>query len=114
MTDLEKLWAKHRAKHAARVAAPKTPAADIVPETGPGTELRKMLHGIGINPKGPKCKCNEHAREMDRRGVDWCTENVESIVDWLEEEAKKRPLIGILFSRNAARMVVRKAIERAR
>lgn len=116
--------AKHRAAHAAKLAAALAPASasPLLPvssspapsESGPGTELRKLLKTIGIQPRGPKCKCNEHAAEMDARGPDWCEENLESIIDWLEEEAKKRPLVGLLFSRLAAREVVKLAIRRAR
>jgi hypothetical protein len=90
--------------------ATATPA----PEGGPGTELRRLLHTIGIQPKGKDCQCNAHALEMDRKGVEWCRENLESIIDWLEVEAKKRPLLGILFSRLAARQMVTLAISRAR
>ncbi len=63
---------------------------------------------------GPRCKCNEHAREMDRRGPDWCERNMETILDWLETEAKTRPLVGRLFSRTVARQIVQLAIGRAR
>ena len=81
---------------------------------GAGTELRKMLGRIGIHPRGEKCKCNEHAREMDRHGPDWCEKNIETILGWLEGEARSRPLVGFLFSRYLARKVVIEAIARAR
>ena len=73
-----------------------------------------MLGRIGIHPRGEKCKCNEHAREMDRHGPDWCEVNIETILDWLEGEAKSRPLMGFLFSRYLARKVVIESIARAR
>jgi hypothetical protein len=88
--------------------------AEPVATGGPGSELRKMLGSIGIHPRGEKCKCNEHAKEMDERGPDWCAENIESILDWLEGEAKTRGLVGMLFVRSAARLVVNRAIARAR
>ena len=90
------------------------PSATPAPEGGPGTELRRLLHTLGIQPKGRDCQCNAHALEMDRNGVEWCQANVESIIDWLEVEAKKRPLVGMLFSRLAARQMVALAISRAR
>lgn len=98
------------------VPGPKSPLPRVAPEptAGPGTELRKLLHQIGIKPMGPRCKCNEHAREMDRGGPDWCEQNMETILDWLEAEAKTRPLVGRLFSRTAARQIVKLAIRRAR
>ena len=82
--------------------------------SGPGTELRALLATIGIHPMGENCRCNEHAREMDRRGPDWCLANLDTIVNWLAAEAKTRPLLGVFFSRAAARQIVLLAIQRAR
>lgn len=113
----EEFLARHRAAHQAKLngeAPPPRPAAPADESSGPGTELRKLLHVIGIQPKGPKCKCNEHAREMDEKGAEWCEANIEKIVDWLEAEAKTRPIVGILFSRLAAQGMVKLAIRRAR
>ena len=116
----DELWRKHHARHAAAHAAKLAgDNAKAVPVRGTngggaGTELRKMLGSIGIHPRGEKCKCNEHAREMDRYGPDWCEANIETILDWLEGEAKSRPLVGFLFSRYLARKVVIEAIARAR
>ena len=116
----DELWRKHHARHAAAHAA-KLAGVDARPVPvgsskggGAGTELRKMLGRIGIHPRGEKCKCNEHAREMDRHGPDWCEVNIETILDWLEGEAKSRPLMGFLFSRYLARKVVIESIARAR
>jgi hypothetical protein len=81
---------------------------------GPGTFLRRALGSIGIQPRGEKCKCNERAKLMDERGADWCEANVEEIIDWLEEEAKNRPLVGRLFNRTAAGFLVRRCIRQAR
>jgi hypothetical protein len=77
---------------------------------GVGTELKKLLAILGIHPE-PGCPCNAHAAEMDRRGCDWCEENIEKIVGWLEEEATKRNLP---FFRFAGRRLVKLAIWRAR
>lgn len=126
MTPERLAW--HRRRHAARVERarrgelvdppplhqPARPEAALLPTDGPGTRMRKMLARIGIQPKGRNCQCNEHALEMDRRGADWCEANLETIVDWLEAEARKRPLVGILFSRTAARALVKLAISQAR
>jgi hypothetical protein len=48
---------------------------------------------------------------MDENGPDWCEENLETIVGWLQEEAKRRKLP---FVRTGARLLVRYAIRRAR
>lgn len=112
----EHILQKHRERHAARVHGESLPpvAAALRSEAGPGTELRKLLHHLGIQPKGRNCQCNAHAREMDRHGPDWCEENMDTILDWLEAEAKSRPIVGILFSRTVARELVKLAIRRAR
>ncbi len=76
---------------------------------GPGTELKKLLYSVGIvAEKG--CSCDGHAAEMNRQGVEWCAENIATIVGWMREEATKR---GLPFIEVAARWMVRKAIRRA-
>lgn len=112
---LEQIQAELAASHAAKLLAKSSPQQPV-PEypKGPGTELRKILATIGIHPRGVNCKCNEHAAQMDRQGPDWCEANLTEIVDWLEEEAKKRPFAGKLFSRTIAKRAVQVAIGRAR
>ena len=51
---------------------------------------------------------------MDASGCDWCEQNIELIVDWMEEEAEKRKIAGLLFTRAGAKGLVRLAIRRAR
>ena len=75
-----------------------------------GTELKKLLHKIGINPEGA-CPCKQRAIVMDREGCDWCETNIETIVNWLQEEAKRRKLP---FVRAAGKLLVRRAIHNAR
>lgn len=87
----------------------RVPAYDK--QGGPGTRLKGLLASIGI-VAGPKCRCGERAKTMDDRGPDWCEQNIDMIVGWLEEEAKSRKIP--LFSRVAARMLVKKAIRLAR
>lgn len=85
------------------------PAKEPPPAGGPGTELKSLLSMIGIKAS-PNCSCNARARKMDEMGVEWCRDNVTTIVGWLQEEASKRHLP---FSRFAARKVVQTAIGRA-
>jgi hypothetical protein len=118
MTPLE----KHRARHEAALKAEQARSEGVVPDLveedagppGPGTFLRRALGSVGIQPRGEKCKCNERAKLMDEKGPDWCEANVEEIIDWLEEEAKNRPLVGRLFNRTAAGYLVRRCIRQAR
>lgn len=87
------------------ITVEKAPA----PTGGPGTELKKLLSRLGFATTR-KCNCASHAREMDHRGVDWCRANVETIIQWLREEAEKQ---GLPFVSFAARMLILYAIRRA-
>lgn len=77
---------------------------------GPGTELKKLLRYIGIEAS-PSCSCNAHARQMDQRGPNWCETNVQIIVGWLKEEAKRR---GLPFAEWPAKRLINLAIGLAR
>lgn len=80
------------------------------PTSGPGTELKKLLAKVGIVAT-PDCSCNARAAEMDRQGVEWCEQNIDTIVGWLREQATAR---GLPFLDVAGRMLVRRAIRNAR
>jgi hypothetical protein len=77
---------------------------------GPGTELKKLLKKIGITST-PTCSCNARANTMDKNGIEWCENNKETIIDWLQEEATKRKLPFIRF---AGKKIVDMAIYRAK
>jgi len=81
------------------------PARPKPTPSGPGTELKLILKKFGIRAKG--CGCTSRAAEMDRRGPEWCRENIDRIVGWLRGQARKRKLP---FSRSAAKILVRLAI----
>lgn len=80
------------------------------PASGPGAELKKLLSKIGIT-SSPSCSCNNRAKTMDEKGIQWCEENVETICDWLQEEAAKRKLP---FVRLAGKAIINLAIRRAK
>lgn len=77
---------------------------------GVGIELKRLLRKIGIVPK-TGCKCKDHAKQMDDLGIEWCLQNVETIADWMEEEAKRRKMP---FLRVGAKVLVKKAIRNAK
>lgn len=79
------------------------------PEHGPGTELKKLLAMVGIQST-QSCRCNRRAEYMNQMGCQWCRDNIETIVDWLQEEAENRKM---LFLRSAAKMLVNRAIRNA-
>jgi len=88
----------------------RLPEPPLIPTSGPGTELKKLLAKVGITAT-PDCSCNARAAEMDRQGVEWCEANLDTIVGWLREQAEAR---GLPFLDIAGRMLVRRAIANAR
>jgi len=55
---------------------------------GPGTELKKILSSVGINPAAG-CKCNGRMLQMDDWGIEGCEQYFDTIVGWLEESAEE-------------------------
>lgn len=103
--DARKLCGYQESKESDSADAP-------APQHGPGTELKKLLAGWPFRIVATaNCSCNAKAAEMDRRGIEWCEANVDEIVGWLREEATRR---GLPFFGAAGRMLVRRAIAKAR
>lgn len=76
-----------------------------------GTILKKSLARFGIKPNAKKCRCNDHAEIMDRRGPDWCQQNKTTILKWMRAEAVK---LGLPFSQTLARHLIDRAIKKAK
>jgi hypothetical protein len=75
-----------------------------------GTHLKHLLQSFFVvSTKG--CKCQARAEHMNAMGNDWCEQNLETIVEWLKEEAAAR---GLPFISTVGRMIVRRAISNAR
>jgi hypothetical protein len=77
---------------------------------GPGSFLKKYLSRIGITST-PNCSCNAKAKHMDTMGIEWCEQNLDTIVGWLKDEAEKRRLPFVPWP---ARLLVKKAIAAAK
>jgi hypothetical protein len=90
-------------------AADEQPAAAKT-ATGPGGFLKKYLGRIGITST-PNCSCNAKAKHMDTMGIEWCEQNLDTIVGWLKEEAENRRLPFVPWP---ARLLVKKAIAAAK
>ena len=74
--------------------------------SGPGTELKKMFAWLRIVPRGD-CECNSHAAKMDQLGEQWVRDNIETVINWIEEEARKRGVFANLaFNRTWARTMI--------
>lgn len=95
---------------------PATYLQSLLPKTlemhpnGPGSILSGMLSSLGIK-SAPTCSCKRRALEMNAKGPDWCEQNLDQIVGWLEEEAKKRKLP---FIKTIAKMLVQRAVSKSR
>ena len=87
---------------------PAPPAPPVVP--GPGTHLASLLGRLGLS-ETPGCKCKSYAAQMDKWGVDGCTDRILEIQGWLRTEAQNR---GLPFVDFVGRMLVRRAIANAR
>lgn len=97
---------------------------EAIPEEGPGTELKKILADMGIQPKA-SCSCTKRAIQMDQWGVDGCRKNLEQILEWVRDEWVKLEwmervklgyravLKGLGISADPIRSVVEEAIRRA-
>ena len=81
-----------------------------IPVAGPGTHLASLLRRLGI-AETPGCKCRSYAAQMDRYGVDGCTDRIMEIVAWLRAEAGNR---GLPFVDFAGKLLVNRAIANAR
>jgi hypothetical protein len=77
---------------------------------GPGTILAGMFEMMGIQSV-ENCSCKQHAIQMNQMGNQWCEENIDVIVGWLEKEAKNRNL---MFFAPIAKMLVNRAIKKSK
>jgi hypothetical protein len=77
---------------------------------GVGTELTRILAWLRIK-KTDACQCAARAAEMDRRGIEWCVENIDVILNWLKQSAQE---LGYPFNRHAATLAVHAAIRSAK
>lgn len=77
---------------------------------GPGNELKKMLAWFARPSES--CNCDTRADTMNDWGVEGCLQNIETITDWLLEEAEARGLPHGRFTRTIAKSLVTTAIRR--
>jgi len=89
-------------------AVPAPPAP--IPVAGPGTHLASILGRLGLSER-PGCRCKSYAAQMDKWGVNGCTDRILEIVGWLRAEAGNR---GLPFVDFLAKMLVSRAIANAR
>jgi hypothetical protein len=103
---LEELMGDDQAKYL-RSLYPKTLEEN---PNHPGTQLSKMIKSVGIQMTD-SCSCKRHALEMNEKGNDWCDQNIDTIVGWLRDEAKRR---GLPFIDAIGKLLVGRAIKKSR
>ncbi len=82
----------------------------VIPSGGAGTELKNLIAKFGLKP-GLNCKCGQHIREMDQKGIEWCESNIDTITEWLREEAQRAKLP---FTEIGAKLLIKRAINNAK
>jgi|APGre2960657404_1045060.scaffolds.fasta_scaffold01243_10 hypothetical protein len=75
----------------------------------PGTVLASMIKSIGIH-MSDNCSCRRHALTMNAKGNEWCSQNVDTIVGWLREEAQRR---GLPFVDMIGKILINRAIKKS-
>lgn len=112
-------WTKKQAEAKIKVLMGDDPAKylrSLYPKTleenpnHPGTILSKMIKSVGIQMTD-SCSCKRHALEMNDYGNDWCESNLDTVVGWLRDEAKKRNLP---FIDAIGKLLVGRAIKKSR
>jgi hypothetical protein len=82
-------------------------------DQGPGAELKALLRRYLRIVTKPGCKCNTRARMMDERGCQWCLDNLDEIVGWLQEEHTRQKIL-LPFVPLAAKQLVKLAVRNAK
>lgn len=112
-------WTKEQANERLRFMLGDNPSKflrSLFPETmeenpnGPGTQLSKMIKSLGIH-MSDSCSCRRHAINMNQKGNDWCEQNIDTVVGWLRQEAKRR---GLPFVDMVGKVMVKRAIKKSR
>lgn len=112
-------WTKSQAEQKVKTMLGDDPAKylrSLYPKTleeqpnQPGTVLSKMIKSVGIQMTD-SCSCKRHALEMNEKGNDWCDQNIDTIVGWLRDEAKRRNLP---FMDALGKLLVGRAIKKSR
>ena len=77
---------------------------------GPGNELKKMLAWFA--KPSETCNCETRVDTMNDWGAEGCRKNIDTITQWLLEEAKLRGLPHGRFTATIAKSLVNTAIRR--
>lgn len=81
-------------------------------QSGVGTELSKIFSWFWYYEK-PGCKCKHYASEMNKNGIEWCRNNLPTIVEWVQEGAKSQGVSMGAIKTLGAKAAILMAISRA-
>lgn len=73
---------------------------------GVGSKLSEILSKIGIKYQ-TNCECSSKIKLLNKKGIIWCKNNMSTILEWMNDEAKKK---NIPFIESAAKAILRLAI----
>ena len=80
-----------------------------IPSVGVGAELCQMIGWLPERTQGCGNR-DDLVKMLNRRGIEWCSENVAQVTELLQTEASKHKAT---ISDNAAATLIRKACEKA-
>ena len=81
-------------------------------QDGVGTELAKIFAWFWYHEK-PGCKCKHYATEMNKNGIEWCRNNIPTILEWIHEGAKSQGVSMGIIKDLGAKAAILMAIKRA-
>jgi len=81
-------------------------------QEGVGTELAKIFAWFWYHEK-PGCKCKHYATEMNKNGIEWCKNNIPTIMEWIHEGAKAQGVSMGVIRDLGAKAAILMAIKRA-
>jgi len=83
---------------------------------GVGTAVKELIGYFGLQPVSG-CSCEKAAAEWDAKGVEWCEQNKEVLINTLVSNAAKHPVLAstmkvipLAVQRLTAKMLVSRAI----
>jgi len=99
---------KHAPTAACRVPSVFTSQfLDNVQIMGVGDALARIIKNMGFNYE-PVSQARSKITYLNKKGIDWCREHQDVIVDWIMEEAPQN-----MYGRRPLKSLVRLAIRRA-
>jgi FkbM family methyltransferase len=81
-------------------------------QEGVGTELAKIFAWFWYHEK-PGCKCKHYATEMNKNGIEWCRNNIPTIMEWIHEGAKAQGISMNVIKDLGAKAAILLAVKRA-